>query len=226
MDDRVFLPWSHPIRAVAFDMDGLMVNTEELYFEVGQTILNRRGKEFTDRLRRGMMGLPGPQAFALMIEYEGLIDTTETLARESDEVFVAMLPDRLRPLKGLLELLDALDALKLPRCVATSSPLSFARVVLEGVNVLHRVDFVITAEHVPRGKPYPDIYLGAAQKLTVQPHEVLVLEDSHHGSRAGVASGACTVAVPGDHSHDHDFSGVHFIADSLADERLYRLLGT
>ncbi len=216
--------WPYPIRAVAFDMDGLMVNTEELYFEVGQTLLRRRGREFTDRLRRGMMGLPGPQAFALMIEQEELKDTPETLARESDEVFAAMLPDRLRPLTGLFELLDALDARQLPRCVATSSPLSFANVVLEGVCVLSRVDFVITAEHVAKGKPHPDIYLGAAQKLAVLPCEVLVLEDSQHGSRAGVASGACTVAVPGEHSRDHDFAGVHFVADSLADERIYQLL--
>ena len=171
-----------------------------------------------------MMGLPGPQAFALMIELEGLLDTPETLARESDEVFAAMLPDRLQPLTGLFELLDALDARQLPRCVATSSPLSFATVVLEGVSVLSRVDFVITAEHVAKGKPHPDIYLGAAQKLAVLPCEVLVLEDSQHGSRAGVASGACTVAVPGEHSRDHDFAGVHFVAESLADERIYQLL--
>ncbi len=224
MEDSILANWPYPIRAVAFDMDGLMVNTEELYFEVGQTILQRRGRDFTDRLRRGMMGLPGPQAFALMIEYEGLEDTPDTLARESDEVFAAMLPDRLRPLTGLLALLDALDARQLPRCVATSSPLSFAKIVLQGVGVLSRVDFVITAEHVARGKPHPDIYLEAAQRLAVQPGEVLVLEDSQHGSRAGVASGACTVAVPGDHSRDHDFAGVHFIADTLADERIYELL--
>ncbi len=223
MDAAVSSPWPHPIRAVAFDMDGLMVNTEELYFEVGQTILRRRGREFTDRLRRGMMGLPGPQAFALMIEYEQLVDSVETLARESDEVFADMLPARLRPLTGLIELLNLLDAKRIPRCVATSSPLSFASVVLEGVDVLRRVDFVITAEHVARGKPHPDIYLSAAEKLGVAPHEVLVLEDSHHGSRAGIASGACTVAVPGDHSRDHDFDGVHFVANTLADLRITQL---
>ncbi len=52
----------------------------------------------------------------------------------------------------------------------------------------------------------------------------MVFEDSQHGSRAGVAAGACTIAVPGDHSRHHDFQGVHFIAESLADPRIYNLL--
>ncbi len=164
--------WPHPIQAVAFDMDGLMVNTEELYFEVGQTILRRRGREFTDALRRRMMGLPGPKAFELMIATEQLADTVAVLAAESDEVFAGMLPHRLRPLTGLLELLDALDQHQVPRCVATSSSLRFANVVLEGIDVLKRVEFVITAEHVPHGKPHPDIYLGAAKRLGVSPENM------------------------------------------------------
>ncbi|MDX1928047.1 MAG: HAD family phosphatase [Pirellulaceae bacterium] len=222
-DDQHSLRWPHKIKAVAFDMDGLMVNTEELYYEVGQTILSRRGRQFTDALRRGMMGLPGPKAFELMIATENLSDSVATLTSECDEVFSSMLPHRLRPLKGLLELLESLDEQQTPRCVATSSTLRFAREVLEGISVLNRVDFIITAEHVANGKPHPDIYLGAAIKLGVQPHELLVFEDSQHGSRAGMAAGACTVAIPGDHSRHHDFSGVHFIAESLADPRIYEL---
>ena len=83
---------------------------------------------------------------------------------------------------------------------------------------------MITAEHVAQGKPHPDIYLGAASRLGVLPHELLVFEDSQHGSKAGMSAGACTVAVPGDHSRHHDFSGVHFVAESLADARIYQLL--
>lgn len=223
-DDNRSHRWPHPIKAVAFDMDGLMVNTEELYYEVGQTLLARRGREFTDALRRGMMGLPGPKAFELMIATERLTDSVATLTSECDEVFASMLPHRLRPLTGLLDLLDTLDANKTPRCVATSSTLRFAREVLEGISVLDRVDFIITAEHVTNGKPHPDIYLGAASKLGVLPHELLVFEDSQHGSKAGMSAGACTVAIPGDHSRHHDFSGVHFVAESLADPKIYQLL--
>ena len=65
--DRV---WAHPLEAIAFDMDGLLVNTEDLYTEVGQIVLERRGKEFTPELKRKIMGLPGPQAYEVMIQFQ------------------------------------------------------------------------------------------------------------------------------------------------------------
>lgn len=216
--------WTHSISAVAFDMDGLMVNTETLYTQVGEMILERRGRRFTTELKNQMMGLPGDQAFQIMIQQEQLSDTVESLAKESDEVFREILPTQLSLLPGLLELLAWLDDQELPRCVATSSSISFARTVLALTRLSDRFDFVITAQDVPRGKPSPDIYIEAARRMAVHTFEMLVLEDSHHGSRAGITSGACTIAIPGEHSRDHDFSGVHLIADSLADPLIRQIL--
>ncbi|MCR9291920.1 MAG: HAD family phosphatase [bacterium] len=216
--------WMHSIRGVAFDMDGLMVNTETLYTQVGDAILRRRGRRFTQVLKNRMMGLPSAQAFQVMIEHEGLSDSTEQLAEESRAEFASILTEQLQVLPGLLDLLDYIDQLQLPRCVATSSTPEFAATVLSLTGLESRVEFVITASDVAQGKPAPDIYLEAARRLQVEIGEMLVLEDSHHGSRAGIASGACTVAVPGEHSREHDFAGVHFIADSLADPRIRHLL--
>ncbi|MCC7339007.1 MAG: HAD family phosphatase [Pirellulaceae bacterium] len=216
--------WAHTIRGVAFDMDGLMVNTEELYSEVGEILLSRRDRRFSSELKAAMMGLPGPQAFAVMIERERLSDTHTTLALESDEIFVELLPSKLQTLPGLEELLERLDRLQLPRCIATSSPHHFVRSVLEIVELEDRFDFVVTAEDVEHGKPAPDIYVEAARRMGIDAPQMLVLEDSHHGTRAGIASGACTVAVPGVHSLEHDFSGVALRAASLADARIAELL--
>lgn len=216
--------WAHAIRAVAFDMDGLMVNTEELYSEVGEILLSRRGKRFSLELKAAMMGLPGPQAFGVMIDREGLSDTHTTLALESDEIFVDLLPTKLQTLPGLEALIDRLDSLQLPRCIATSSPHHFVRSVLEIVDLKHRFDFVVTAEDVQHGKPAADIYLEAARRMDVPPQHMLVLEDSHYGTRAGLAAGACTVAVPGVHSREHDFSGVAICAEGLQDPRIAALL--
>lgn len=215
--------WAHSIRAVAFDMDGLMVNTEELYTIVGETILERRGRRFTRELKNRMTGLPGAAAWQLMIDSERLTDPVATLAAESDEIFLDLLPTRLAALPGLFDLLDRLDATSMPRCVATSSSHKFADQVLTLIDAKERFDFVITAEDVEHGKPAPDIYLSAADRMSVAAAEMLVLEDSHHGTRAGIAAGACTVAVPGDHSRNHDFSGVHATVESLADPRLRKL---
>lgn len=216
--------WAHAIRGVAFDMDGLIVNTEELYSEVGNILLSRRGRRFSLELKAAMMGLPGPQAFAVMIEKEQLQDTPRSLALESDEIFIDLLPLKLQTLPGLADLLELLDTRELPRCIATSSPQHFAQRVLEIIDMRTRFDFVVTAEDVQHGKPAPDIYVEAARRMGISPAEMLVLEDSHHGSRAGLAAGACTVAVPGAHSHDHDFSGVCFRASSLSDQGIASLI--
>ncbi len=216
--------WAHRLSAVAFDLDGLLVNTEELYTEVGHTLLSRRGKQFTRSLKNAMTGLPGPKAFEVMIETAQLTETAEELSAESAIIFADILPARVRALSGVGELLDFLDHQRFPRCVATSSSRRFALEVLELVGIAARFDFVITAEDVTHGKPAPDIYLSAASRMQVAPANMLVLEDSHHGTRAGIASGACTVAVPGPHSEEHDFSGVYCQASSLADPVVLQLL--
>lgn len=216
--------WSYPIRAVAFDMDGLLVNTEELYTQVGNSILQRRGKRFTEGLKDAMTGLPGPLAFRLMIETENLSDSVETLERESQSLFADLLPKHLRLLSGVEELLEALDQRGLPRCVATSSSRRFAQEVLSAVSILDRFEFIITAEDVDKGKPHPDIYISAARRMSVRSEQMLVLEDSHNGCKAGVSSGACTIAVPGPHSLKHDFTGTFLQASSLIDPAILQLL--
>jgi pseudouridine-5'-monophosphatase len=216
--------WPHSIAAVAFDMDGLLINTEELYFEVFDEMLQRRGQRYTHALRRSMMGLPSPQAFDVLIRDAGLNDTPEALEEECDEIFSGVLPDRLATMPGVFELLDLIRGLGLPHCVATSSRRSFATDSLMAVGVLERFDFVITAEEVARGKPFPDIYLGAAKRMAVPPQQMLVLEDSQHGTRAALAAGACAIAVPGEHSRDHDFTGVYRVANTLGDPAIKELL--
>lgn len=216
--------WAHPIRAVAFDMDGLLVNTEELYTHVGSSILARRGKQFSDELKNAMTGLPGPHAFSIMIEREKLSDTIEVLEAESQAIFHDILPKKLRLLSGVEPLLDRLDQLGLPKCVATSSSPQFAQTVLSAVKIIHRFQFIITTDDVDRGKPHPDIYLAAARRMSVEPQQMAVLDDSHHGCRAGINSGACTIAVPGPHSTSHDFTGVCLVAESLLDPAIYGLL--
>lgn len=216
--------WPHPITAVAFDMDGLLINTEELYFEVFDGLLQRRGKRYTHQLRRSMMGLPGPQAYQVLICDAKLTDNAADLEEECDEIFSGILPDRLATMPGVTELLDIIEQRGLPRCVVTSSRRSFAIDSLTAVGVLDRFDFIITAEEVEHGKPHPDIYLAAAARMKVEPSHMLVFEDSQHGTRAGIAAGACTIAVPGDHSRDHDFTGVYRIANTLADPLIRSLL--
>ena len=223
-DDRPIVGSTLGITAVAFDMDGLMLNTEDLYEQVGHILMQRRGKRYREEVRSLMIGLPAPEAFGVLIREEGMPETWQDLQKETDEIFHTILPDQLAPMVGLVELMNHLDEIKMPRCVATSSTQSFARKALSIVGMLERVDFVITAEDVPKGKPNPDIYLAAAQRMSVSVGDMLVLEDSPTGTKAGVSAGAYVVSVPNEHTKHGPFLGSRWIAQNLRDKRLYELL--
>jgi HAD superfamily hydrolase (TIGR01509 family) len=212
-------------RAVVFDLDGLMFNTEELYQDVGAELLRRRGCVFTPELLDRMMGRPGRVSLQIMIDTHSLSDTVEGLARETEEIFPAILDEHLAPMPGLVDLLAALEKASLPKAIATSSGRRFVENVLSRFAWQPRFEFVLTAEDVIEGKPHPEIYLTAAKRFGLPPGELLVLEDSHNGCRAAASAGTVAVAVPSGHSHTHDFSGATLVADTLADPRIYSLLG-
>ncbi|MEQ8787606.1 MAG: HAD family phosphatase [Pirellulaceae bacterium] len=212
-------------RAVVFDLDGLMFNTEDLYDQTGSEVLRRRGRQFTNELRQQMMGRPGRDALRIMIEMHGLEDTVEQLQRESESVFNGLLDSHLAPMPGLLELLERLEAVGRPKAIATSSGREVVHRMLRQFDFPRRFEFVLTSEDVARGKPHPEVFLTAARRLGVEPGELLVLEDSENGCRAAVASGAVTVAVPSEHSRHHGFEGAALVADGLADPRIAELLG-
>ena len=215
---------SSRIAAVAFDLDGLLVNTEELYQHVGTELLRRRGHSFEPELLDAMMGRPQQVSLKIMIEWHGLTDTIEMLATETGEIFVSLLDTQLRTMPGAMELLDLLDARGIARGVATSSGPDFAHDVLGRMGIRDRFAFVLTSADVTHGKPHPEIYRTAAQRLAVDPGAMLVLEDSQAGCKAAVAAGAVAVAVPGGHSRRHDFTGAVFVAETLADPRIEALL--
>jgi HAD superfamily hydrolase (TIGR01509 family) len=214
-----------PPRAVVFDLDGLMFNTEELYVEVGTELLRRRGHEFTEELLDQMMGRPSRVALQIMIDTHALRATVEELLAETDEIFPEILRTRLAPMPGLVELLAALERHNIPKGIATSSRRAFVERVLGKFDYLPRFSPILTSEDITEGKPHPEIYLKAAARLGIQTGDMLVLEDSQNGCRAAVAAGTITVAVPGPHSRRHDFSGAALVADSLADWRIYEQLG-
>jgi HAD superfamily hydrolase (TIGR01509 family) len=212
-------------RAVVFDMDGLMFNTEDVYTLVGTELLRRRGREFSSELKDEMMGLPPRPALEAMIRRHALTDAWQDLLRESNQIFVDLLPNHLALMPGLIELLDALEAAGVPKAIATSSGRELAAVCLAPFQLAGRFQFTLTAEDITHGKPHPEIYLLAAARFGVSPAEMLVLEDSQNGCRAAAAAGAFVVAVPGEHSRGHDFSVASLVVDSLADSRLYGVLG-
>lgn len=216
---------SDSVRAVVFDMDGLMFNSEDVYTVVGTELLRRRGHVFTPELKDAMMGLQAQPSFEQMIRFCGLEETWQQLAVESNRLFIEFLPKYLTPMPGLMELLDALEQAGIPKAIATSSIRELADPCLSPFGLQKRFQFILTAEDIAHGKPHPEIYQTAARRFGLSPAEILVLEDSRNGCLAAAAAGAIAVAVPGDHSRQQDFGMAAFVADTLADPRIYEAIG-
>ena len=214
------------IRGVALDMDGLLFDTESLYWECGDQLLKRRGQRYCKNLQQRMMGRVGVAAMKEMIDFHDLNVTPEDLLAESNIVFSGILERGAEEMPGLPEWIAFLKEKKVPFGLATSSQRKFVDILFQDRTWREDLAFILTGNDVTRGKPDPQMYQMAAEKLGIDPPEMLVLEDSGNGCAAGVAAGACTVAVPSEHTRDQDFSGVNLIADSLKDPRLWSLLDT
>ncbi len=212
------------IRAVVFDLDGLMFNTELIYDELGDALLSRRGKVMTPDLKLAMIGRRPQESLQLMIDMHSLTDSVQELMDESQATFFEIAAGRLAPMPGLHELLDHIEVCGLPKGVATSSSHGYVQRIVGPFGLLPRFSVILAAEDVTQGKPHPEIYLKAANKLGIEPGEMMVLEDSQNGTNAAAAAGAVAIAVPHDHTRHHDFSRAHLVAERLNDPRVLSLL--
>jgi HAD superfamily hydrolase (TIGR01509 family) len=214
------------IAAVALDMDGLLFDTERIYWQVGDTLLQRRGHRYSSELQARMMGRVGTAAMQQMIDFHDLDVTAEALLEESEVLYGQLLPKLLRPMPGLDQWIDQLLRLGLPFALTTSSRRKFVDVILATQSWSDQLAFILSGDDVRHGKPHPEMYLRAAEHFGVPPTEMLVVEDSGNGCAAGVAAGAHVVAVPSEHTKSQDFGGARLVADSLTDVRLWRMLET
>jgi len=212
------------IQAVVFDLDGLMVDSERIFYRVGQVLLERRGKRFTDHHMRIMLGLPPRIAYANLIESAGLDEPVEALAEEGRQVFFELMDKELKPMPGLETLLEHLQKLSLPLAVATSSGRVYTERVLAQLGLTDRFRFILTSDDVQNGKPDPEVYLKAASRFGCPPSNTLVLEDSPVGLAAAKAAGAYCVVVPSHYTPDADWSAADLVASRLDDPELLQFI--
>jgi len=185
-----------PVKAVVFDMDGLLVDTEQVVFRALQAAAAGIGAEMPLDTFRRMVGLTHAASDQILRAHFGeeldLAAWSQTVSAHFDEELAAGIALK----AGAVEILDALDAHGLPRAIATSSSLAALRRSLGPHGLVERFDALITRDVQRIGKPHPEPFLLAAQALSVAPEDCLALEDSHNGVRAAAAAGMMTVMVP------------------------------
>lgn len=193
------------IQAVIFDLDGLMVNTEDVFHIALTEMMIERGRQLTPECHREMIGRRPLEAFSNLIRILRLEDAIEDLMEQCRARFESLLPTHLRLMPGLTQLLQELDTRQLPLAVATSSPRDYMEQVLQRFDLLDRFEITFTGDDVTHGKPHPEIYLKTLTQLDVQPCETLVLEDSVAGTQAAEAAGTCVISIPNQHTRDQPY---------------------
>ena len=184
--------------AIVFDLDGVLVDSEQVWDDVRRELVAARGGRWRDEATRAMQGMSTPEWSAYLAGSLGTPGTAEELA----EAVIAAMADRYRAAVPLLPgAVDAVTALagRWPLAVASSSPPALIEAVLAAAGIADRFRAVVSSEEVPRGKPAPDVYLAAADRLGADPTRCVAIEDSANGLRAADAAGMTVVAVPNPH---------------------------
>ena len=186
------------VAAVVFDMDGVIVDSEQVGDEVREELVADWGGTYSAAAQRAMMGMSSPEWSRYMHDELGL-------AQEPDEINAEVVRRMLERYHGELPLLDgAVDAVRAlaasyPLAVASSSNRPLIDAVLETAGIAGCFVATVSSEEVRRGKPSPDVYLEAARRLGVAPSRCAAVEDSGNGIRAAKTAGMVVIAYPNAH---------------------------
>ncbi len=207
-------------QAIIFDMDGLMVNTEKLYFQYFKDRLKSLDKELTVDIFRGQMGSSTGDEAKYLKERFNLDMSTEEMVKFLDTGKVErMIIDgslEVEGMPGLFELTKTFSK-TLKYGIGSGSSMEAIRYIVDILGLTDEIPVMVSGEEVPRGKPHPDVYLEVARLLDVDITKCIVLEDAPKGVLAGKSAGAYTIAVRSEWSEGFEFQEADCICESLYD---------
>lgn len=187
---------SPAFRAVIFDLDGVLADSEPTWDEIDAQLLGEYGVKYRGEHHRAVLGVSYPLAIEFYKQTFGITAPTEELMRRRGEIATDFFANRIGLFPHVKEVLEELRQMNLRLALATSSVSASARPFLDRHHLTPFFDVIITGDEVERGKPHPDIYLRAAAQLGLAPNECLVIEDSLSGVAAGKAANMRVAAIP------------------------------
>src|SRR5262249_28609701 len=186
------------ITAVVFDLDGVLVDSEQVWDDVRENLARERGGRWHDGAQADMMGMSSPEWSTYMHDVIGLAESPDEINGEVVRRLLAGYDEKLPLLPGAVAAVERL-ARRWPLGVASSSNREVIEAVLDGAGLTDTFRAVVSSEEVARGKPAPDVYLEAARRLDADPASCAAVEDSRNGIRSAHAAGMRVLPIPNPH---------------------------
>jgi HAD superfamily hydrolase (TIGR01509 family) len=186
------------IEAVVFDLDGVLLDSEQLWDAAREQLAEERGGRWHDRAQRDMMGMSSREWSRYMHDTIGLREPPEEINREVVQRLSDLYRERLPVIGGALAVVERLAA-RWPLGLASSSNRELIDLALELLGVRDLFEATVSSEEVASGKPAPDVYLEVARRLGVDPARTAAIEDSRNGILAAKAAEMRVIAIPNRH---------------------------
>lgn len=211
------------IKAYIFDMDGVMIDSEPLWEKTETILLGRRNIDYDPDYRDKILGLKQEDSGKLLKDTFNLKEAVEDIVTERLDILTTIYEKELEMMPGLVPLLDKLRGNEMPIGVASSSPLRVINFVLHMFSLEEYFSSVVSGDCAREGKPHPEIYIKSAEKLGVQPHECIAIEDSINGVRSAISAGMYCIAMPDKRLSQDKFKDAHIITESLLHIDIYNI---
>jgi HAD superfamily hydrolase (TIGR01509 family) len=213
------------IPAFIFDMDGVIIDSEPIHFDVDIKTMNYLGTNISKEELEKYVGMTNPEMWSLIKhEYNVLQSVSEIIDYQLTTKINIIKSIYLEPIEGIREILFELKKHNIPIGLASSSPRKFIEEVLSKFNITEYFDCIVSGEEVNKGKPAPDVYLEAANILGVDPKYCYVLEDSKNGVAAAKAAGMKCIGFINQNSGNQDLSKADYIINWIKEIDIKEIL--
>lgn len=206
------------MNAVIFDMDGVIIDSEPIHFEVDMQTMKDFGCSISKEELNKYVGTTNEYMYTdIKNNYKIDKSVEELIYYRSEMVKKKISESDLMPIEGITHLLKHLKDKNIPAAIASSSPRDFIEVVVSKFGLEDYFSCILSGEEVEKGKPDPDIYIEAAKKLGILPKECIVIEDSKNGVLAAKKAGMKCIGFKNANSGEQDLSKADFIVNSIVE---------
>jgi len=214
-------------KALLFDIDGTLADTDALHLEAFNQVLGPRGHVFDHaRFTRELQGFSNASISERFLADEPP-QRQATIIGEKEEAFRKLVAGRIQPVPGLMTLLARADRANIPMVAVTNAPRLNAEMLLSGLGIMDRFKALVIGDELAHGKPHPMPYLEGLRAVGAAPNFSLAFEDSRSGVQSASTAGIATIGIRTSLSHaDMVAAGAFMTAGTFDDPELVRLVGT